>query len=119
MAEAARWYHKAADQGYALAQFNLARLYHAGAGVPQDDAEAKRWLRKAADQGYEMAILFRTHGDKNNRSLQKPGSGLTPDNRQRSSSDARYAEEKLAHHTKASASPAPTRAPNDKWCDKC
>jgi TPR repeat protein len=32
----ARWYRKAADQGRANAQFNLALLYQNGKGVPRD-----------------------------------------------------------------------------------
>jgi TPR repeat protein len=49
--EAVRWYRKAADQGYAKAQFNLSDMYRDGKGVPQDYAEAVRWCRKAAEQG--------------------------------------------------------------------
>jgi TPR repeat protein len=50
-AEAARWYYKAAEQGFAPAQNNLGALYWMGDGVPQDRAEAVRWHRKAAEQG--------------------------------------------------------------------
>ena len=39
-AEAAAWYRRAADQGHALAQFNLANMYASGQGVTLDDAEA-------------------------------------------------------------------------------
>jgi uncharacterized protein len=44
-----------ADQGDALAQFNLGVMYGKGQGVPQDYAEAVRWYRKAADQGNAQA----------------------------------------------------------------
>jgi uncharacterized protein len=44
-------YRKAADQGYALAQYNLGFFYAEGRGVPQDYVEAKNWYLKAADQG--------------------------------------------------------------------
>ena len=54
-AEAVRWYRKAADQGYAVAQNNLGVMYGSGLGVRQDHAEAARWYRKAADQGYVNA----------------------------------------------------------------
>jgi TPR repeat protein len=50
-AEAARWYRKAAEQGYAKAQFNLGFMYHEGLGVARDYVEAIRWVRRAADQG--------------------------------------------------------------------
>jgi TPR repeat protein len=50
-AEAVRWYRKAAEQGFAMAQFNLATMYAEGVGVAKDEAEAMRWYRKAAEQG--------------------------------------------------------------------
>jgi TPR repeat protein len=53
-AEAARWYRKAADQGHALAQYNLGLLYANGRGVAQDKAQARAWMQKAA-AGYENA----------------------------------------------------------------
>ena len=54
-AEAMKWYRKAADQGHAMAQFNLGLMYYYGRGVPQDYAEAMKWYRKAADQGHARA----------------------------------------------------------------
>ena len=54
-AEAARWYRKAADQGYAKAQHDLGYMYSQGSGVTQDYAEAARWYRKAANEGDESA----------------------------------------------------------------
>ncbi|MCZ8501185.1 tetratricopeptide repeat protein [Vibrio lentus] len=53
--QAAHWYHKAAEQGYARAQTNLAVLYENGKGVPQDEKQAAHWYRKAAEQGYGRA----------------------------------------------------------------
>ncbi len=50
-AEAAMWYRKAADQGYARAQSALGWMYTSGHGVLQDYAEATKWYRKAAEQG--------------------------------------------------------------------
>jgi len=49
-AEAMRWYRKAADQGYATAQYSVGLGYRDGDGVPQDIAEAMAWFHKAADQ---------------------------------------------------------------------
>lgn len=40
-----------ANEGDAVAQFNLGQMYDNGTGVPQDHTEAARWSRKAADQG--------------------------------------------------------------------
>ena len=53
--EAVRWYHKAADQGNANAQYSLGLMYHYGTGVPQSYEEAATWYRKAADQGNAAA----------------------------------------------------------------
>jgi len=55
IAEAVKWYRKAADQGNATAENYLGRMYDTGQGLPQNDAEAAKWYRKAADQGYAMA----------------------------------------------------------------
>ena len=47
-AEAVIWYRKAADQGNALAQFNLGLMLREGQGVPQDDVRAHMWFDIAA-----------------------------------------------------------------------
>jgi len=44
------WYRKAADQGYAVAQFNLGRMYGSGQGVPQDYVEAHKWFNLGASR---------------------------------------------------------------------
>jgi TPR repeat protein len=49
--EAAQWYRKAAEQGDAQAQHDLAVLYVHGLGVTQDFAEAIKWFILAAAQG--------------------------------------------------------------------
>jgi TPR repeat protein len=51
LAEDAREFRARAEQGDSGAQFNLARMYYYGKGVPQDYTEAAGWYRKAADQG--------------------------------------------------------------------
>ncbi len=49
-------YRKAAEQGDAIAQYNLGMSYGTGKGVPQrDNTEAVRWYRKAAEQGHADA----------------------------------------------------------------
>jgi len=50
-AEAVKWYRKSAEQGDAIAQYNLGLMYDSGDGVPQDDIEAEKWYRKSAEQG--------------------------------------------------------------------
>jgi TPR repeat protein len=55
-AQAVAWYHKAADQGDASAQYHLGLRYADGlGGVPKDEAQAAVWYRKAADQGHAGA----------------------------------------------------------------
>ena len=44
-----------AEQGDAVAQFNLGWTYSTGEGVPQDNTEAFEWYRKSAEQGYAAA----------------------------------------------------------------
>src|SRR5437763_7682829 len=46
---------RAAEQGIASAQFDLAVMYDTGTGVVQDFAQALGWYRKAAEQGYADA----------------------------------------------------------------
>jgi TPR repeat protein len=58
VAEALKWYRRAADQGYAKAQYALGLDYYGGSGVPKDAAEAAKWFRKAAEQGYAMAQSY-------------------------------------------------------------
>ncbi|WP_177313325.1 tetratricopeptide repeat protein [Burkholderia ubonensis] len=55
LSEAAAWYRRAAELGYAHSQFNLGELYLHGYGVERDEARAAYWFRKAADQGEVMA----------------------------------------------------------------
>ena len=60
---AARLYRPLAEQGDALAQYNLGVLYRKGRGVPQDDVQARQWYEKAAVQGqakaqYNLGTLY-------------------------------------------------------------
>ena len=48
--QAVAGYLKAADQGYAAAQFNLGVMYDTGEGVPEDDVEAHKWHNLAASR---------------------------------------------------------------------
>jgi hypothetical protein len=55
--------HRLADQGDAMAQYNLGVMYAKGEGVPQDYAEAVKWYRKAADHGwadaqYNLGVMY-------------------------------------------------------------
>ena len=59
--EAAKWFTKAAEQGYANAQYSLGVMYRDGDGVPQDYKEAVKWYTKAAEQG-DVWTLRKTLG---------------------------------------------------------
>lgn len=67
--EAAKWFHKAAEQGNAYAQFRLWNYYGLGIGVRYNEEESNKWYRKAADQGLAagqcaVALDFRiSHND--------------------------------------------------------
>jgi len=44
-----------AEQGDAIAQYNLGGMYQLGRGVPKDNKEAVKWFRLAAEQGHVNA----------------------------------------------------------------
>ena len=50
-----KWYHKAAVQGNAEAQFSLGSCYDFGTGVEQNYIEAVKWYRNSAEQGHAAA----------------------------------------------------------------
>ena len=56
---AIKWYRRAAEQGFAPAQFELGRCYWCGeGGLEQDYAKAAEWYRKAAVQGLSDALYW-------------------------------------------------------------
>jgi TPR repeat protein len=55
LGKAAQLWQKAADQGNAVAQFNLGQLYQYGEGVPKDLGKAAELYKKAANQGHAQA----------------------------------------------------------------
>ena len=48
--ESIKSYQKAANQGFAAAQYKLGTMYYSGNGIKQDYEEALKWFQKAADQ---------------------------------------------------------------------
>ncbi len=65
LAEAARWYRKAADLGFAPAQYRIANLYEKGNGVDRDLVKAQDYYEKAAKAGnasamHNLAVLYAT-----------------------------------------------------------
>lgn len=56
--QAAKWYHKAANQHHAPAQYHLAVMYETGKGVSQDKAKADEWYQHAARFGYQGANSY-------------------------------------------------------------
>ena len=60
--EAAHIWRPLAEDGDAMAQFNMGLLHETGRGVPEDPAEAAAWYERAARQGvaaaqYNLAVL--------------------------------------------------------------
>ena len=55
--KALTWYRKAADQGNAAAQVNLASMYLTGRGVVKNETEAGKWYRQAAGELRRTAEL--------------------------------------------------------------
>ena len=56
--EALHWYRRSAEQGVALAQFNLGLMYANGLGADRDYEQAGAWFRKAAEQGITAGKIF-------------------------------------------------------------
>jgi TPR repeat protein len=50
-----KWYRKAADQGYASAQYNLGLMYDYGEGIARDEAQAAKLYQQAAAQDHANA----------------------------------------------------------------
>ena len=60
---AAKWYEKAARQGSAKAQYNLAHLLQLGEGVARAPEESVQWYLRAANQGsaksaYRLVLAY-------------------------------------------------------------
>ena len=51
---AIKWYTLSAEQGNALAQYNLGRLYYLGKGVSENLVYAHMWAKQASSNGFEM-----------------------------------------------------------------
>jgi S1-C subfamily serine protease len=56
--EAAKWYRRAAEQGYGAGQLVLGYCYQSGVGVPKDNVEAYKWLNLslASKTGYDFLM---------------------------------------------------------------
>ncbi|MBQ7677036.1 MAG: sel1 repeat family protein [Lachnospiraceae bacterium] len=53
---AREYFTRAANNGYAMAQYYMGIVYESGRGVPKNYDEALRWFNLAADQDYAPAI---------------------------------------------------------------
>jgi len=56
--KAAYWFQKAARQGLAIAQYNMAICYYLGKGIRTDKALASYWKGKAVEQGFIPAKVL-------------------------------------------------------------
>jgi len=56
--EAISIWNPLAENGHAIAQFNLALLYHSGLGVKPDETKAVHLYHQSAENGYHKAQEF-------------------------------------------------------------
>jgi len=66
--EAAKWYQRSADQGFAQAQYRLGTFYERGLGVKPDRSLAEALYQRAAEQGsikamHNLAVLSANQTD--------------------------------------------------------
>jgi TPR repeat protein len=78
-----------AEQGDAVAQYNLGQMYYKGQGVTRNYAEAAKWFRKAAEQGlaeaqYNLGVMYRE------------GEGVTRDYAEAAKLTRKAAEQEIA-----------------------
>jgi len=59
-ARAVYWYEQAAEQGHALAQYNLGGMVGSGLGVARDPVRAYMWMLLAAEGGDSAANVNKT-----------------------------------------------------------
>ncbi|MDP7661678.1 MAG: tetratricopeptide repeat protein, partial [Nitrospinota bacterium] len=62
-ATALKEFRPLAEQGHAVAQYNLGVMYREGLGVPKDNKLAVKWFRKSAEQGdayaqYNLGFMY-------------------------------------------------------------
>ncbi|MBW9063566.1 SEL1-like repeat protein [Rhizobium herbae] len=68
LAEAAKWYQRAADAGVVPAEYRLASLYEKGTGVARDLTKARTLYQRAAEKGnasamHNLAVMLASSGD--------------------------------------------------------
>ena len=56
--DAAEWWLKSAEMGYAQCQFYIGAAYLIGSGIEKDLLKSKYWLQKAIDSTYEKYSEF-------------------------------------------------------------
>jgi TPR repeat protein len=56
--KAANYYLRAAELGFAPAQFNLAMMQLSGDGIAANREEGSLWMQAAADQNYQPAVVW-------------------------------------------------------------
>ncbi len=91
--EAIKWFKKAAEQGYARAQYKLGGMYKRGEGVSRDDKEAVKWYKKASEQ--EAMAKFLLGG------MYARGEGVIEDDQEALRLMGEAAEEYANHHADA------------------
>ncbi len=91
--EAIKWFKKAAEQGYARAQYKLGGMYKRGEGVSRDDKEAVKWYKKASEQVAMAKFLL--------GGMYARGEGVIEDDQEALRLMGEAAEEYANHHADA------------------
>jgi TPR repeat protein len=110
LAEGVKWFEKAAAQGSAVAEEQLAFAYEHGLGVPQDYVKALQWYRKAGDHGlveaqFALGLMYSMgRGTPENRALAKQWFAKAAAADERSTDDPRT-QSSLGNTMAANASP--------------
>ena len=76
--EGVYWLKKAAEQGEAVAQYNLGVCYNKGLGVKQDTNKALFWFKKAEENKYYEGSYLKTNKNSNNNSYNNSNGCLIP-----------------------------------------
>jgi len=62
--KAVDYYLRAAELGFAPAQFNLAMMHLSGDGIAANRDEGTIWMQAAADQNYQPAVVWMAYQNK-------------------------------------------------------
>jgi len=92
------WFQRASDQGFCLAQHNLAICYESGRGVGRNEALAIRWYSEAAKQGHAPALSSLGYLDLKQRKFEQAFESLQKAALEFHDAEAFYHLAQMYHH---------------------